>query len=144
MYFPYSSKSKKSSKNLVEQNGTHYIVDCNGYSFKIKISDYEYMEANPKEMFFAIESNDDELIISDRGPYVLQVYKKDYLCVNSYNSPLRSKGDFLVDDRFDSIEDVYEVFIRKVTDNIFVNDSNIFNFIRGYFSEFNDKINSNK
>ena len=138
------SKSKKSSKNLVVQNGTHYIVDCNGYSFKIKISDYEYMEANPKEMFFAIESNDDELIISDRGPYVLQVYKKDYLCVNSYNSPLRSKGDFLVDDRFDSIDDVYEVFIRKLTDNIFVTDSNIFNFIRGYFSEFNDKINSNK
>ena len=138
------SKSKKSTKQLVVQNGTHYFVDCNGYSFKIKISDYEYMAAKPKEIFYAVESNDDELIISDRGPYVLQVYQKDYLCVNSYNSPLRVKGEPLVSnpltDGINGVDDVCDDFIRVLTDNIFVADSNIFSIVRGYFSDFKDKI----
>ena len=142
------SKFKKSPKKLVVQNGTHYFVDCNGYSFRIKISDYEYMAANPKEMFYAVESNDDELIISDRGPYVLQVYKKDYLCVNSYNSPLRIKGGPFVSDSLtdgiNSFDDVYDSFVRALTDNIFVTDSNIFNLIRGYFFELKDKIKNTK
>lgn len=142
------SKFKKSPKKLVVQNGTHYFVDCNGYSFRIKISDYEYMAANPKEMFYAVESNDDELVISDCGPYVLQVYKKDYLCVNSYNSPLRIKGGPLVSDSLtdgiNSFDDVYDSFVRALTDNIFVTDSNIFNLIRGYFFELKDKIKNTK
>ena len=74
----------------------------------------------------------------------MQVYQKDYLCVNSYNSPLRVKGEPLVSnpltDGINGVDDVCDDFIRVLTDNIFVADSNIFSIVRGYFSDFKDKI----
>ena len=100
------SKFKKSPKKLVVQNGTHYFVDCNGYSFRIKISDYEYMETTLKRILGIKDHKDVEYkmdkpieILSSPLDEMVDIYiknNKNYGVCHSRNIGINAAtGDYI-------------------------------------------------
>lgn len=141
-YMINKSKNKQQSNSFEKIDKIHYWVDCNGYCFKIKISDYEKMLASPREVYFGQEVKDGELELVDFGPYAMQVYKEGYVCINSFNSPLRKTGNSYVTNTStcdESIEDVYNSIIRLINENMFVTDSNLCVVLRSIFVEYEKK-----
>lgn len=121
----------------------YYIVDCNGYSFKIKIEDYETMLANSRKLYFAREINEGELQIADAGPIMMQVYQEGYVCINSFNSPLRREGGKYVNNaikcRQMNVNDVYEELLDEINANMFVVNGGMCSVLRAAFNEYEKK-----
>lgn len=138
-----SRKKKNSAETLVKDDSTHYVVDCNGYTFKIKIPDYETMLKNPREVYFGHEINDGEIELVNYGPFVIQVHKEGYVNINSYSFPLRKNGDTLATNAplcvNETIDDVYASLMRLVNENMFVANSNFTAVLRDLFSEYDKK-----
>ncbi len=138
-----SRKKKTVNETLVKNNNTHYVVDCNSYTFKIKISDYEKMLKNPREIYFGQEVNDSEIVLANYGPFVIQVYKEGYICINSFNSPLRKNGDNYATSasacNHETIDDVYASMVKLINDNMFVANSNFTTILRGLFVDYEKK-----
>ena len=138
-----SRKKKRRVETLVKDNDTHYVVDCKGYTFKIKITDYETMLKNPREVYFGHEVNDGEIEMVSNGPFVMQVYKEGYVCINSYSFPLRKSGDTYTTNvnlcTNETVDDVYASLMRFVNENMFVANSNIMTVLHNLFSEYDKK-----
>lgn len=138
-----SRKNKGRAETLVKDDGTHYVVDCNGYTFKIKIADYETMLKNSREVYFGHEVNDGEIEMVDYGPFVIQVHKAGYVNINSYSFPLRRSGETLATNAplctNESVEDVYASLLRLINENMFVANSNFTTVLHNLFSEYEKK-----
>ena len=87
--------------------------------------------------------NDGEIEMVSNGPFVLQVYKEGYVCINSYSFPLRKSGDTYTTNvnlcTNETVDDVYASLMRFVNENMFVANSNIMTVLHNLFSEYDKK-----
>lgn len=86
------AKLNVASDNPYTQDNRHYIIQCDDFSLRIKIEDYNYLKANPRKILFGSETTDGCIVLKDRGQYSILYSKPGYLCLNSYNYPLVMNG----------------------------------------------------
>lgn len=83
----------KQSASLFSPDGIRYVVQCEGSPMLIDMRDYEMVRNHPKEVFFASENSDNQLILREMGQYALRFNKPGHLCINSYDYPLKTTAD---------------------------------------------------
>lgn len=111
----------KIDNTLFSPDGKNYEILCDNSPLKISIKDYERIKRRPQEVFFGAETAAGNIILQERGQFVIRFIKEGCLCINGYNYNLRTVSD----------NQLSNSFLKDVGDNF---DSRV----RALFSEISD------
>lgn len=111
----------KIDNTLFSPDGKNYEILCDDSPLKISIKDYERIKRRPQEVFFGAETAAGNIILQERGQFVIRFIKEGCLCINGYNYNLRTVSD----------NQLSNSFLKDVGDNF---DSRV----RALFSEISD------
>lgn len=120
--------TKDNSTTFYSPDGENYLIQCDGFQLKLKISDYLDMKASG-DYYFASETTNEQLVVKEKGQYAIQVIKEGQVLINSYSYPLVTSSDRLINDRFlsdmtDTLSGLANTLRRNISDNLFVCYSN--------------------
>lgn len=105
-------------------DGKCYLIDCEGSPMKIRITDYEMLQADPKGFFFASETTDGTLFFSGGGQFSISFCKQGVLNINGFSYPLMTVSDRELDRGFISeTENIFDSAVNSLFRDI---DRNLF------------------
>lgn len=116
---------------LYSPDREHYIIQCDDSPLKIKIKDYQRMQASPDDVFFGSETTSSTLILRSRGQFVMRFVKDGVICINNYNYFLRTEADNQLSKDFiagigETIDGIANKLYIEMNHNIFVANSNLY------------------
>ncbi len=120
---------ESADKRLFISEGEYYVVLCDGGHLKLKITDYKMMRQSA-QIYFGVEKTDGTISVRQRGQFSIQVTKEGFVCINSYNYPLRTNADRQLSEKFliefgDKLEALSKSICHDMDNNIFLTNSPI-------------------
>ncbi len=120
----HSAKSKAGDGKYFSPDGKHYVIDSDGSALKLLIADYERFQATPQQVYFAYETADDCLQLTDHGHLAISAAKPGQVRINSFTYPLRTvagaqKGQEFIDEIVDMFNDKASNLFEQINHNIF-------------------------
>lgn len=131
-------------KRLFIADREYYVVLCDGGHLKLKISDYKMMRQSA-QIYFGVEKTDGTISVRQRGQFSIQVVKEGFVCINSYNYPLRTNADRQLSENFltefgDKLEALSNSIRHDMTDNLFLTNSSIHHVVAQHIDIYRKRI----
>lgn len=135
---------ESTDKRLFITDRDYYVVLCDGGHLKLKISDYKMMRQSA-QIYFGVEKTDGTISVRQRGQFSIQVVKEGYVCINSYNYPLRTDADRQLSEKFliefsDKLEALSNSIRQDMNENIFLTNSSIHHLVTQYIELYRKRI----
>ena len=117
-------------------DGRCFLIDCDGSPLKIRKTDYEMMQNDPKGFYFASETTDGTLFFSPEGQFSVTFERKGVLKINGYSYHLQTLTDHELDRSFISeTENIFDSTVgelfRTIDRNIFTARTQTFHALQG-------------
>ena len=97
---------------------------------KILISDYDMIRKDPGGYYFASETTEGDLIISNGGQFVIKYVKDGVLSINGFSYSLKTESEHELGSNFlDDTENIFESAVnslyKAINRNVFTANSDI-------------------
>lgn len=135
---------ESTDKRLFIADREYYVVLCDGGHLKLKISDYKMMQQSA-QIYFGVEKTDGTISVRQRGQFSIQVVKEGFVCINSYNYPLRTNADRQLSENFltefgDKLEALSNRIRHDMTDNLFLTNVSIHHVVAQHIDIYRKRI----
>ncbi|MDE6291583.1 MAG: hypothetical protein K2M16_08625, partial [Muribaculaceae bacterium] len=107
------------------------LIDCDDSPLKIRKTDYEMLQNDPKGIFFGSETTDGTLLFSKGGQFAIRFEEKGHLNINGFSYPLQTVSDHelgrdFISDTENTFDSTMNEIFRKIERNPFTSGSKTF------------------